>query len=181
TTLREITEAAGQRNASAVSYHFGSRAGLLEELLLRRGAPLDAQRGEVLAGLGPEPGTRQLVGVLLTPLLGCLDSPSGRNYLRIVAQLSHQFAQWRDETPFTGPNLEAVLDDLEHRPPGCPPAARRERLIALMMLLSSVMAERARQIDDAAPLPIDGHGFEANLADMLVGIVEAPASVPSIT
>lgn len=180
TTLREITQAAGQRNTSAVSYHFGSRTGLLEELLLRHAGPLDEQRGVILAGLDPDPDTRALVGVLLRPLLGCLDDPSGRNYLRIVAQLSDQFAQWRDEAPYTGPNLRTVLDDLERRPVECAPAARRERLIALMMLLTSVMAERARQIDDDASLPIDGPGFEANLHDVLVGIVEAPASMPSV-
>ena len=177
TTIREITEAAGQRNTSAVSYHFGSRGGLLEELLAQRGGPLDEQRGERLAAVGVDPSTRELIGVLLTPLIGCLGSQEGRDYLRIVAQLTGQFAQWRDEGPQTGPNLRLVLAELEHRPSGCPPEACGERLIALMMLLTAVMAERARQVDSGRPLPIDPVAFEENLLDMLVGIIEAPVAV----
>ena len=44
-TTREIVEAAEQRNTSAVSYHFGSREGLLRAILVRRGGPIDHQRG----------------------------------------------------------------------------------------------------------------------------------------
>ena len=40
-TTRQIVEAAQQRNTSAVTYHFGSRGGLLLELLARRGGPVD--------------------------------------------------------------------------------------------------------------------------------------------
>ena len=32
-TLREITEAAGQRNVSALNYHFGSREGIVQAIL----------------------------------------------------------------------------------------------------------------------------------------------------
>ncbi|MGI9600299.1 MAG: TetR/AcrR family transcriptional regulator [Acidimicrobiales bacterium] len=178
TTIREITEEAGQRNTSAVSYHFGSRGGLLEALLVQRGVPLDHERGELLTLVGPDPTTRELLAVLLTPLIGCLDTHEGRCYLRIVVQLTGQFAQWRDEAPMTGPNLRLVLAELEHRPVAASTEARDERLIALIMLLTTVMAERARQIDDGGPLPIDEWQFEANLLDMLVGIVDAPATAP---
>src|SRR5262245_22442952 len=41
-SLREITEAAGQRNASVVQYHFGSRAGLVAAVLDRHMEPVDA-------------------------------------------------------------------------------------------------------------------------------------------
>ena len=70
-----------------------------------------------------------------------------------------------------------VLDELEHRAVAGSSAARGERLIALMMLMTTVMAERARQIDEGEPLALDGEEFEANLLDMLVGLVEAPVVV----
>jgi AcrR family transcriptional regulator len=56
-STREITEAAGQRNTSAVTYHFGSRAGMLSAILARHDASLDRQRG-ALAGrdLAAQPG-----------------------------------------------------------------------------------------------------------------------------
>ena len=37
-SLREINKAAGQRNSSALHYHFGSREGLLRALLAREAA-----------------------------------------------------------------------------------------------------------------------------------------------
>ena len=54
------------------------------------------------------------------------DRDGGRAYLRIVAQLSDQFAQWRDETPFTGPNLDVVLDAF---PAGFPSAVAAVRSV----------------------------------------------------
>ena len=42
-SLREISEAAGQRNVSAAQYHFKDRRGLIEALLLRHSSPVQAQ------------------------------------------------------------------------------------------------------------------------------------------
>ncbi|MCB0970257.1 MAG: hypothetical protein KDA97_01885, partial [Acidimicrobiales bacterium] len=64
---REIVAAAGQRNASAVSYHFGSRQGLLLEILARRGAPVDRERGRRRAALGDRPSVAELVRCLVAP------------------------------------------------------------------------------------------------------------------
>ena len=49
-TVREIVEAAEQKNPSALSYHFGSREGVLDEILKRHGDPIDVRRGELMAG-----------------------------------------------------------------------------------------------------------------------------------
>ncbi|MCB0994969.1 MAG: TetR family transcriptional regulator, partial [Acidimicrobiales bacterium] len=90
-TTREITVAAGQRNASALTYHFGSREGVLVEILRRHGTPLDAHRARLVGDeLETEP-TRSLVGALVLPYAGRLESEAGRNYLRIVGQLTDQF------------------------------------------------------------------------------------------
>lgn len=178
TTLREITDAAGQRNASAVSYHFGSRNGLLEAVLIQGGTPLDHQRGHLLEAVDGVPSTRDLVGVLVTPLIGCLDEQSGRYYLRIVAQLTGRFAQWRTDGPLTGVNLLRVLAELEARAGGDTAAARGERLVAMMMLLTSVMAERSRLLDAGGTMALEPSAFEGNLSDMVVALLEAPASAP---
>ncbi|MBX7070936.1 MAG: TetR family transcriptional regulator, partial [Microthrixaceae bacterium] len=66
-TTREIVEAAEQRNASAVTYHFGSREGLLQAILARRGAPIDERRGELREAAGDHPTLRDLVASLVVP------------------------------------------------------------------------------------------------------------------
>src|SRR5215218_5441372 len=82
-TTREITEAAEQRNTSAVTYHFGSREGLLLEILARRGGPVDEGRGERREALGVSPSTSQLVACLIEPYAALLADVHGRSYLRI--------------------------------------------------------------------------------------------------
>jgi AcrR family transcriptional regulator len=177
-TIREITEAAEQRNVSAVAYHFGSREGVLHEILVRHGDPIDEGRGRVLAGLGSSPSTRDLVAALLLPYSAELATPEGRDYLRIVAQLSGRFATWNIESDLTPPHLTHALQLLEERPAGLPYEMRRERLVGMMMLMTSTIAERARLIEAGRSLDIDERAFLANLADMLVAVIEARPGAP---
>jgi TetR/AcrR family transcriptional regulator, regulator of cefoperazone and chloramphenicol sensitivity len=172
-TTRELTEAADQRNASAVSYHFGSREGLLLELLARRGGPVDSERGERRAALGPQPPLRELAACLVEPYAALLATPGGRSYLRIVAQLRGRFAAWRVESDVaTTRNLSPILDELESRPKASE-AVRRERLVAMIMLLTAATAERARLIDDGGTPALSHDAFVANLLDMCTAVLSA--------
>jgi AcrR family transcriptional regulator len=173
-TLREITEAAGQRNVSALNYHFGSREGVLDAILTRHGDPTDVRRGEHLAAVGEQADTRDLIAALVLPYGANLATPEGRDYLRIVAQMTGQFAGWRDVRPGIGPKLQAILSLLEARPRELPPEIRRERVVAMIQLMTASMAERARAIEDGEHLPLDEPLFLANLTDVLVGVLEAP-------
>ena len=58
--VQEIVVAADQRNTSAVTYHFGSREGLLEGILTSHGSPIDERRGELLLSLDQKSSTRAL-------------------------------------------------------------------------------------------------------------------------
>ena len=180
-TIREIVQAAGQRNVSALSYHFGSREGILHEILLRHGGPIDDARGEVLATLADAPSTRDLVTALLLPYSAGLATTEGRDYLRIVAQLTGRFATWNIESDLTPPHLTRILHLLEDRPPGVPDEIRRERLIGMIMLMTAAIAERARLIEAGRALDVDEATFLANLADMLVGVLEAPTAAIAAT
>jgi len=178
-TTREITEAAGQRNASALTYHFGSRGGVLREILLRHGGPLDEERARLaVEPLDAQP-TRTLVEALLLPYACCLATASGRNYLRIVAQLSDQFAVWRVEDDLTPPHLRRILAVLEARAGG-DSLTGRERVVAMIMLLTASLAERARLIEVGTPIELDERRYVVNLADMIVAGIEAPTG-PTVT
>jgi AcrR family transcriptional regulator len=178
TTTREILDAAGQRNVSALSYHFGSRAGVLREILLRHGDPLDAERGELLARAGADAGTRDLVAALLVPLAGRLTTAEGRDYLRIVAQLTEEFPAWRIETELTPPNLRRILGLLETTPVDVTPEIARERIVLIIMLMTTAMAERARTTDTDGPPPeLDDRAFVDNLTDVIVGVLQTATGV----
>ena len=180
-TVREITEAAGQRNTSAVSYHFGSREGILREILLHHGLHLDDERRRLLDELGEAATTRDLVAALLVPFAAPLATDAGRNYLRIVAQLTGRFAAWRNvDDELTPPYLRRILTMLEERPTTIPPEVRRQRVIGVIMLMTTAMAERARALQSGKPVELDEPTFLANLADMIVGALEAPLG-PSLS
>ncbi len=177
-TSREITEAAGQRNNSAIGYHFGSRSGVIAEILRRHDRVIDRHRGERAPLPHDHLAVRDLVGALVHPYAASLETESGRHYLRIVNQLSDEFAVWRHDPSVTHPNLLAILDSLEHLCPGPAPVGR-ERVIGMIMLLAAAMAERARLIELGGPLRLDDPDFIANLIDVMVATIEAPVTVPA--
>jgi AcrR family transcriptional regulator len=178
TTSREIVEAAGQRNVSALTYHFGSREGVLRAILIRYDELLDAERGERLALIGEDASTRHLVAALLIPYARPLATAEGRDYLSIVAQLTERFPHWRDDKALTGRHLRKILGLLESRNADLPRAVRRERVVAAITLMTAAMAERARMLAPQRRVRLDDETFLANLADMIVGVLEAPLGPP---
>ena len=155
-----------------MTYHFGSRDGLLRELLARRGGPVDVARGQRRADAGDRPELRTLVACLVGPYADLLATEAGRSYVRIVAQLRGRFAAWRVESDAaTTAHLAAILDEIEARP-DAPAAVRRERIVALIMLLTGATAERARRIDDGSGNELDHDAFVANLVDMCAAVVD---------
>src|SRR5699024_769207 len=84
TLTRRIVAMAGQGNDSAVNYHFGSRRGLLTAIIERH-----MERIEARQPAGPPPDDVDgLVDVIIRPVSGELQSPEGRDFLRITAQLA---------------------------------------------------------------------------------------------
>ncbi len=89
-SLREIAEAAGQRNNAAVHYHFGGRDELVQALFERRAVHLDRRRAGILADLDAEgrgDDVEGLVRALVIPLTESMDSPQGGSWVRLVAEL----------------------------------------------------------------------------------------------
>ncbi|MBB2912506.1 AcrR family transcriptional regulator [Streptosporangium becharense] len=93
-SLREINAAAGQRNATALQYHFGDRAGLLSAVLAKHHPEIEARRHQLLdeyesrGGLPEAEARRALAAALVRPMAAKLADPDGgRPYLRIMEQL----------------------------------------------------------------------------------------------
>lgn len=89
TPLTRIAAQSGQRNRSAVHYHFGSRAGVLTAVLNRRLAALNARREALVDALPARPSVAQIVRAAFAPLgLAVVEEPWGADYLGIVAQVT---------------------------------------------------------------------------------------------
>jgi AcrR family transcriptional regulator len=85
--LREINRIAGQRNASALHYYYGSREALIEAVVELRMPPINARRLEMLAELSAG-DVRGLVSALVRPLAETANSePPGSHWLQFLLQL----------------------------------------------------------------------------------------------
>jgi AcrR family transcriptional regulator len=70
-SLRQIAASAGQRNVSAVRYHFGDKQGLVDALVADRMAKIDTVRSALVESAGDlsRKTTRELLHLLWQPLL----------------------------------------------------------------------------------------------------------------
>jgi AcrR family transcriptional regulator len=182
--LAEINRAAGQRNASALQYHFGGREGLLRAMLEPFARAVGQRRRELIA-VATAPGARsfevrlrQAVEVLVRPQAELAAGDwRERSLSRIVADLftdpHHPYAELDDllgerATEEMSDLLLLVLDDL-------PAPVRRERLLTATAFVIHATSGRARQADDQGP-ESPGDLFVENLVDMVVGALAAPVS-----
>ncbi len=88
--LREVVVGAGQRNASALSYHIGGRDELVLAVLEFRRAAVDARRMELLdeytRGDIEMDETAIAAGIIIPLIELMMGDPRGGNYLRFLSQ-----------------------------------------------------------------------------------------------
>lgn len=185
-SLREITIASGERNASALNYHFGSRQGLIRAISAYRMGAIDARRHELLSAVEAEGRTgdlRSLIEVKTWPQAESMVDDSGsNNYVRLMAQIhARPNVDFRDivadvfDQTFTTVN-QYILDILAHLPDRV--VRQRLRIMPAQTAIALSEADRMRRLAETSG---DGNRFNLELAveniiDMQVGAVSAPVS-----
>lgn len=180
-SLRHITRAAGQRNSTALQYHFGDRDGLLRALIdkhtpgvsLRREALLDRMEHE------SDPSLRDAASALVQPLVAKLkDADGGRQFLQVAAHLVNGAERDIDPTQPVGllvfdrgGSLERWAQLVEPlMPPGSTGAPLHRRFAAIRFTYT----ELGRRAHDA---PESSHAlFASQLADLVTALLGAPIS-----
>jgi AcrR family transcriptional regulator len=181
-SLREINEAAGQRNTNALHYHFGDREGLIRALTARHTAVLGARQRELFAAWTAEGGTddlRTLLGILQRPAVEYV--VQGRvqaAWLRVAAQLLTSprtatediVAVVPDESLVVG---RAIVDLLS---PPLPEDLAVRRLQAVSEGAAHLIADRARLAYARKPSRVgsDMALFTSELLDMSAAALQAP-------
>ena len=178
TPVKQIVEAAGQRNVSALHYHFGGRRGLVDAILAIHGDRIEATRAEMLEPFGPaceHASLAELVDALVAPQAVLLHEPEGRQFLSIISQMIDLFDRWDASTEATGPHAMRVFHAIETRLPDMLTAdVRHERITRLLELVTGALGARARNIDGKRPVPLPHDQFVANLTAMAIGALSAP-------
>ena len=158
-SLREVTAAAGQRNVSAVIYHFGSKTELLECVLERHSEPIQQMLLARLAEMDHDPNVskRDLIDLLVAPLAAKLDDPDGgRRYLALCAQLAAS-----PDFPLTerraaqAPGAMALTQKLLSLAPPIPPMLFPFRMMRFANILYLSFVDYMRMQNAGFPVPRD--------------------------
>ena len=176
--LRTVIERAGQKNTSALHYHFGGREGLLNAIIERHNTGIEDERAEMLAQIGADQASDDIAAVVrafVLPFARKLETEEGREFLRVIAQLTDLFDFWDDGPPGTPLQAYTAMAMIAAAIPDQPSEVRHERVTTMLMLVSDALALRARQIVQGRQLHLSNEAFIANLIDMSVGALQAPS------
>lgn len=180
--IRDIVAAAGQKNSSALQYHFGNFQGLVEALHAQRSGEVQARRTamiqEALART-PEPSLREICRLMVAPTFELASAKP--DFRRYVKAFGHQVTL-ADESALAVVNRQGGggasgrrLGELLRRAlPQLDEAAFRQRMDGALRFVSAALVTHARQRNAFRGAPAEL--FFSSLIDGLVGLLGAPES-----
>jgi len=179
-SIAEIVRTAGQRNASAVQYHFGSRDEILRAVLARHVPAIAERRRELLerARAGPASDVRSAAEAVVRPITEFAQRGwRERAYLQVGFELSAALDRTTPEirellAQTAGP---AAWELIRERCRGVPVDLWRERQAICIVFIGRAAADRARQLDRRGQHPVlSDDRFVDNLIEMVIGAMTAP-------
>jgi AcrR family transcriptional regulator len=177
---RQISEAAGQGNNTAVGYHFGTKADLLRAIVNEHSGEIAAIRERLLTTRGDSTDVRDWVVVTVRPFTEHLDRLGGQTwYARLNAQLLTDPALRRiavSDARQAPANVAAALL-LERCLGDLPADVRTDRSEMARAILYHTCAERERAL--AAAEPVRHTTWDAaadSLVDAIAGLMLAPVT-----
>jgi AcrR family transcriptional regulator len=180
-SLNEINKAAGQRNTSALHYHFGSKSGLLEAIMLEHYEGIEVKINLALDKLEAQKQLtcREIVAAMTAPYVDKLGDKRGIDYLRIMAQQLSISTDWVVKGRLgRGDTARYRIFQLFKRENFALPSQVREiRMVLYTTLLFHSLAAYSRfeQSSDNNPMG-EKIPFMNNLVDSLVGVLLPPVS-----
>ncbi|WP_196054530.1 TetR family transcriptional regulator [Nocardia aurantiaca] len=176
--LRDIAAAAGQRNNSAIQYHFGSRDGLIEAVVEHRLATLEVRRLELLAEQAAAGATsvHDLLEALVIPMLELGERYGINHYARFLEQI-HTHRAVTDAANLESErrtSVRVIMQQLERELTELPKRLRLRRLRALPTVLFALLADHERAVEAGRVTAGDTVAW-GEIVDMLAGVLIAPA------
>ena len=183
-SLREIRIAAGQRNTSALQFHFGGVDGLLRALAERHMPAIGAGQERLRTELAPSDDRARpeaLIEIMVRPWADYVRQGRGaRSWVRIAADIAARperlWVEFRDRSPTVTVEVGSQL--LEHLVTRLGPRLGLDRMMRVNLATLHLCADRAR-IEDAAgssQMQVVGHDeWAADLVDMAIAAMLAPS------
>lgn len=170
---RQVAEAAGSANNSAVGYYIGSKTDLIEAILKSHSGPIANRMRTMINGADELSETRDLIECLVRPYPDHLAQLGPISYLaRIGAQVATDPTLIRRrvfEMTF-GPILKEALVPLQPRMSTATNGDAELRELILRNMIIHTCAEQERKADSSG-IPADWNQVGASLTDSMTGIL----------
>ncbi len=145
-SLRQIVQAAGGNNPSALHYHFGSREQLIEAIAQMLREWLEPRSLERLQALPPDYSVRDVIEAVFGPILDMLVEPGlGPDAIRFMARLGWDFGPQGQELSarLHHDSLNLAYERLQPLMPAVPAEQLQFRLILNMNNVFHGLADRS--------------------------------------
>ncbi|WP_205708406.1 TetR family transcriptional regulator [Kineococcus siccus] len=178
---RQVAEAAGQANNSAVAYHFGSKAQLVQAISRHHSAAMDQHAARMLEQAAGSPDLRDHVACVVRPYtdhLATLGTPSW--CARFVAQVTTD-PTFRDSAIWSAIGSAPTRDVLSAvwaRVPRTPPRLAALRNQMMRVLIVHTCAEQEQEGADAGVAP-DWTAVGDALVDAITAVLLTPPGSPA--
>ncbi len=154
-TVREIAQAANQRNQGVVAYYFGTKDKLLAEILTDGAERIEARRLKFLEKMEAEGGltdVRQAIEAIILPCTEFSDEDEvyGRYFNRFLFRVSLSDPGFTDETlkGRWSVGYQACLNHLRRLLPHLTPVEQNRRFVFLGGYVSQMLAQREVRRED---------------------------------
>lgn len=182
-SFREIAREAGQKNNSALAYHFGSKEALIQAILDAGMQEVNVLRNDYVDQLytsGRYTDLRALAEALVWPLATKLLTEKKKTYNRFLAAAQlHPDIDLGASSTEVDRGFRRVYELLEAALPNVPGPILRQRWLASISFMMFALAdyERLSARRSKSGQSFDIHRAIENLIDMLTGALAAPVSV----
>lgn len=182
TSLKEVAASCGVTQA-LITYYFGTKQQLFEQVFLRRATLVSEERVSLLRALGDsgaKPNVRDIVRAFLQPLVALRQSDGGRAFIRLQARLHTEppDISYSLRSTAYGDSTDAYVNALRAALPGLPAKDLYWRVTAMIgaYLYAFSDTHRLDMLAKGACDPWDAKETLEQLTSFIVGGLEAQAS-----
>lgn len=180
--MRQIVEAANQRNAAAIHYHFGSKDDLIRELLIDGADAIDRERQAMLdqaESVDAEVDLRAVVSAMVLPSLA-VHADGETTYLRFLANASAERRVLVDETiqPSHAFGYQRCIAHVRRILSPLPQSVVDRRLMYSGLTMEKILCLREQMIDET-PGGVHaywGPGSIETVLDAVHAVILAPSN-----
>ncbi|WP_040588977.1 TetR/AcrR family transcriptional regulator [Sciscionella marina] len=177
---RQISDAAGQGNNTAVGYHFGTKHDLVRAIVRTHEEPIEHLRAAAIEAMSDPTQIREWAHCLVGPLTAHLASAGSPSwYARFLAQLIADPALHETiaDEALSSASLVAIVDGFNRCLPQLSAEVHVERSIMARHLIVNMCAEHERALATRKATPRASWDAAATgLTDAIVGLYQAPVT-----